>query len=60
MINKEIKMKNQRPEKLMNEKGSQVEALADLPVADEQADRAIGGGAPSGRIYVGTQVGVFI
>jgi hypothetical protein len=38
----------------------QADALTDLPVADEQADRATGGGAASGRIYVATEVGVFV
>lgn len=43
-----------------NEINSQSEALADLPVADEQADETkAGASAPNGRLYLGTQVGVF-
>jgi hypothetical protein len=43
-----------------NEVNSQTEALTDLPVADEQADdTTAGASAPNGRLYLGTQVGVF-
>ena len=38
----------------------QGEALTDLPVTDEQADGVRAGGAPGGRLFLGTEVGVFV
>ena len=50
-------------EKIKNDEiTSQPDALTDLPVTDEQSDRATGGAGqpPSGRIFLGTEVGVFV
>ncbi len=41
------------------EADKQTESLSDLPVAEEQAEGATGGGAPVGRLYLGTDRGVF-
>jgi hypothetical protein len=40
--------------------GPQDEKLGDLPVADEQSAETRGGGAPNGKLYVATDVGVFV
>jgi hypothetical protein len=38
----------------------QADALNDLPVTDEQANQTrAGAGAPNGKLYVATNVGVF-
>ena len=36
------------------------DALTDLPVADEQSDSAKGGATASGKLFVATNVGVFV
>jgi hypothetical protein len=41
------------------EADKQIESLLDLPVTDEQADQTKAAGAPNGRLFLGTQVGVF-
>ncbi len=38
---------------------SQANELTDLPVADEQADRAKGGIDPQGRLLIGTENGIW-
>jgi len=38
----------------------QGEALTDLHVTDEQADHVRAGAAPGGRLFLGTEVGVFV
>jgi hypothetical protein len=42
-----------------NESPLQAEALTDLPVTDEQADRAKGGADPQGRLLIGTEGGLW-
>ena len=38
----------------------QADALTDLPVADEQANQTKAGASqPNGRLFLGTEVGVF-
>ncbi|HZM85542.1 MAG TPA: hypothetical protein VFF31_03200 [Blastocatellia bacterium] len=37
----------------------QTDALTDLPVADEQADRARGGFDPQGRLLIGNEGGIW-
>jgi hypothetical protein len=34
--------------------------LEDLPVIEEQAEETKGAGAPNGKLYVATDVGVFV
>lgn len=36
------------------------EKLEDLPVGGEQAEETKGAGVPNGRLYVGTEVGVYV
>ena len=36
------------------------EKLADLPVSENQAEETKGAGAPNGKLYVATDVGVFV
>ena len=36
------------------------EKLADLPLVEEQSEETKGAGAPNGRLYVGTNQGVFV
>ena len=36
------------------------DALTDLPVADEEANETKAGGSPNGRLFIGTEVGVFV
>lgn len=48
-------------EKVKNEQIKQAdEKLADLPVVEEQSEDTKGAGAPQGRLYLGTDVGVFV
>jgi hypothetical protein len=48
-------------EKVKNEQIKQAdEKLADLPVIEEQAEETKGAGAPQGRLYLGTDAGVFV
>ena len=48
-------------EKVRNEQIKQPdEKLADLPVIEGQAEETKGAGAPNGKLYVATDVGVFV
>jgi hypothetical protein len=38
----------------------QSDALTDLPVGDEEANETKAGGAPNGRLFLGTEVGVYV
>ena len=47
-------------EKVKNEQIKQDEKLVDLPLVEEQSEDTKGAGAPNGRLYVGTNQGVFV
>ena len=48
-------------EKVKNEQIKQAEEkLEDLPVVDEQAEETKGAGTATGKLYVATNVGVFV
>jgi len=46
-------------ENIRNNEINQADALTDLPVADEQADRARGGFDPQGRLLIGNEGGIW-
>ena len=43
-----------------NEVDLQSDALTDLPADDEEANETKAGGSPNGRLFLGTEVGVFV
>ncbi len=46
-------------ENIKNNEINQADALSDLQVADEQADRARGGFDPQGRLLIGNEGGIW-
>ena len=58
---KEIRMKERKNQTTTNNEANlQPDALTDLPVVDEQANQTKAGASqPVGRLYLGTNVGVF-
>ena len=48
-------------DKVKNEETNLAERkLEDLPVTEEQAEETKGAGAPTGRVFVATDVGVYV
>ena len=51
----------QLKDKIKNEEINAVDqTLEDLPVVEEQSEDTKGAGAPNGRLYLGTDQGVFV